>query len=281
MEFIDAVLKFSFMQYAVLTGILAGIACGIVGTYVVMRRITYIGGGIAHSVLGGMGAAFYLSTVYHWDKISPIVGAVIMAIIAAVIIGLVSLRSRQREDTAIGAIWAIGMAIGIIFISRTPGYSENLMSYLFGNILMVSASEIWLIVGLDTLIILVGLAFYNQLLAICFDKDFARVRGIRVEFYYLLLLCLTALTVVILVMVVGIVMVVALLTLPAAIAGHFTKKLWMTMILATILSILFTILGLALSFSPNLPAGATIILVAGGAYLLTALIFTLFRIKSA
>jgi len=266
-EFVDAVIEYSFMRHALLTGLLAAIACGVIGSYVVARRITYIGGGIAHSVLGGMGVAYFLAIAYGWKFLQPLYGAMAAALVAAVIIGLVSLWARQREDTVISALWAVGMAIGVIFISRTPGYNENLMSYLFGNILMVSSADLWLIAALDALVVLMGLFFYRQLLAVCFDQEFARVRGINVEFYYLLLLCLTALTVVILVTVVGVVMVVALLTLPAAVAGQFTRKLWRTMLLAGLFSIIFTTAGLAVSFSTNLPAGAMIIVLAGATYL--------------
>ncbi|MDT8272402.1 MAG: metal ABC transporter permease, partial [Desulfomonilia bacterium] len=221
-EFINDVKQFTFLQYALVTGVLASIACGIIGSYVVTRRITYMAGAIAHSVLGGMGAARYLQVVHGWTWATPITGAVIAALISALIIGVVSLKARQREDTAIGAVWAVGMAIGIMFIFRTPGYNEDLMSYLFGNILMVTPGDLWMIAALDVLVIGVSLVFYNQLLAVCFDDEFARLRGIRVDFFHLLLLCLTALTVVLLVTVVGIVLVIALLTLPAAAAGHFT-----------------------------------------------------------
>jgi zinc transport system permease protein len=267
-EFFQAVTEYTFMQYALLTGILAGIACGIVGTYVVARRITYIAGGIAHAVLGGMGIAFYISVVYDLEKLHPLYGAIIAALAAAVTIGLVSLRAREREDTVIGAIWAVGMAVGILFIARTPGYNENLMSYLFGNILMVSAADLWLIGALDIIVVFIALFFYNQLQAVCFDEEFSRIRGVNVEFFYLLLLCLVALTVVLLVTVVGVVMVIALLTLPAAVAGLFSRTLRQNMILAVIFSVVFTTFGLMISYSPNLPAGATIIIIAGITYLL-------------
>lgn len=270
-EFITALFRHSFLQYALLTGLLASVACGIVGTYVVTRRITYIGGGIAHSILGGMGMAYFLSVAYHWNGVKPLYGAIVAALLSAIIIGLVSLKSRQREDTVISAIWAIGMALGVLFISRTPGYNQDLMSYLFGNILMVTRADLWLIGGLDALVILIGILFYNQFTAVCFDEEFARVRGLNVSFYYLLLLCLTALTVVILVTVVGIVMVIALLTLPVAVAGQFTRTMWGTMILATILSIVFVVTGLAVSYEPNLPAGATVILIAGLVYLVVTI----------
>ncbi len=267
-EFFQAVGDYAFMRYALLTGVLAGIACGIVGTYVVARRITYIAGGIAHAVLGGMGVAFYLSVINNWENLHPLYGAVVAALAAAVTIGLVSLRAREREDTVIGAIWAIGMAVGILFIAQTPGYNENLMSYLFGNILMVSAADLWMIGALDIIVVFIALFFYNQLQAVCFDEEFARIRGVNVEFFYLLLLCLVALTVVLLVTVVGVVMVIALLTLPAAVAGFFSRTLRQNMILAVIFSVAFTTFGLMISYTPNLPAGATIIIIAGITYLL-------------
>ena len=276
-EFLEAAAHYSFMQHALLAGLLAAVACGIVGTYVVVRRITYIAGGIAHCVLGGIGAALYLQRVCGWTFVRPLHGAVVAALLAAMIIGLVSLRAKQREDTVIGALWAIGMAAGVLFIARTPGYSQDLMSYLFGNILMVTAADLWLIAALDVLVVAVALLFYNQFQAICFDEEFARVRGIPVEFYYLLLLALTALTVVLLVSVVGIVMVIALLTLPVAVAGYFARRLWQMMVLAIGFSILFTTAGLAVSYKPDLPAGATVIILAGAVYLLLAIASRLLR----
>ncbi len=246
---------------------MASVACGIIGTYVVVRRVSYIADGIAHTVLGGMGAALYIQKVHHWHGVLPIHGALITAMIAAIIIGLVSLRAKQREDTVISALWAVGMAVGIIFISRTPGYSEDLMGYLFGNILMVSSNDLWLLAGLDGIIVITGLLFYNQFLAVCFDQEFARLRGVNVEFFYLLLLCLAALTVVVLATVVGIVMVIALLTLPIGIAGLFSRSLWRMMIISGILCAVFTTAGLALSYGPDYPAGATTIILAGAAYL--------------
>ena len=271
-EFFSAVTRHAFLQNALFAGLLASVACGVVGSYVVARRISYIAGGIAHSVLGGMGIAYYLSVVYDLSWLKPLHGAVVAALAAAVTIGWVTLRAREREDTVIGAIWAIGMAVGIIFISQTPGYNQELMSYLFGNILMVSTGELWLIVLLDFFVIAGAFIFYNQFLAVCFDESFARVRGINVQFYYLLLLVLIALTVVILVTVVGLVMVIALLTLPAAIAGYFSRTLWHSMLWAMVLSALFTTGGLALSYGPDFPAGATVIVLAGAVYLVVTVL---------
>lgn len=270
-EFLRALGEHEFLRRALLAGVLCSIACGVVGTYVAARRITYIAGGIAHSLLGGMGAARYLAVTKGWAWLTPLHGAVAAALIAAGLIGLVSLRWREREDTAISAIWAVGMAVGVLFIARTPGYGEDLMSYLFGNILMVAPGDLWLIAVLDAVILAVGLLACEQLLAVCFDEEFARLRGVPVEAFYLVLLCLTALTVVLLVTVVGLVLVIALLALPVAIAARLAGTLWKVMLASAALSCAFTTLGLAVSYDANLPAGATTIVIAGAAYLLVAL----------
>jgi len=267
-EFLHAVRDYGFMRYALIAGVLASVACGLIGTYVVVRRITYVAGGISHCVLGGMGLALYLHRVAGWTWLAPLYGAVAAALIAAAVVGVVSLRAKEREDTIISAMWAIGMAVGVLAMSQTPGYNEDLMSYLFGNILMVSKRDLWLIAGLDLTVVVIGLRFYREFVAICFDEEFARARGLRVEMLYLLLLFMTALTVVLLVSVVGIVMVIALLTLPVAVAGFFSRTVWQMMALAVVLSTVFTTAGLAVSYSPSLPAGATIIVLAGAAYLL-------------
>ncbi len=193
------------------------------------------------------------------------------ALVAALVIWWVTLYGRQREDTVLGAVWAVGMAIGLVFISRTSGYSEDLMGYLFGNILLVTRQDLWLMLALNVIILGLTLLFYNRFLAVCFDEDFARLRGVAVSLFYLLLLVMTALTVVALVQVVGIVLVIALLTLPAAAAAHLTRRLWQTMVLAVILSGFCTVQGLALSYQPDLPAAATIILLAGAVYLVVLL----------
>ena len=267
LEFFNDLTAYSFLQHALLAGLLAGVACGVVGSYVVTRRISYIAGGIAHCVLGGIGAARYFQRVQGWESFEPLYGALIAALLAAWIIGLVSMRAAEREDTAISALWAVGMATGLIFITRTPGYNEDLMSYLFGNILLVGGGDLLLLAGLDILVLSLVLLYYNKFLAVCFDEEFARLRGVKVEFYYILLLCLVALTVVLLISVVGIVLVIALLTLPAAVAGKFSRSLGKMMVLAAVLSILFTSFGLALSYGPGLPAGAVTIVLAGAVYL--------------
>jgi len=261
---------------ALAAGLLASVACGVVGTYVVTRRITYLAGGIAHCVLGGMGAAVYCRKVLGWSWVDPIwgvqwvtelSGSIVAALLAAGIIGVVSLRFKQREDTVISALWAAGMAVGVLFIAATPGYQRDLMSYLFGDVLMVSPAHLVPIAILDAVVVVVSLLLYKQFVAICFDEGFARTRGVCVEFHYLTLLGLTALTVVLLVSVVGIVMVIALLTIPVAIAGQFARRMWQVMVLAVFLSMVLTTAGLAISYRPNLPSGATIIVLSCGLYL--------------
>jgi zinc transport system permease protein len=260
--------NYAFLQYAVLAAILASVAGGIVGTYVVVRRRTYIVGAISHSLLGGMSIARYFHTVHGVSWATPLAGATITAVLVAVIIALVTTYGGQREDTILSAIWAVGMAVGVSFISITPGYSEDLMSYLFGNILMVAKQDLVLMLILNSVIVVMVVLFYDRFLAISFHEESARLRGISVGLYSVILLLLTALTIVLLVQVVGIVMVIALLALPAATALQLARRLWQVILLAVGLSLLFTLGGLVCSYGPNLPAGATIIELAGGVYLL-------------
>ncbi|NIM20177.1 MAG: iron chelate uptake ABC transporter family permease subunit [Candidatus Latescibacteria bacterium] len=270
-DFLGAIVEHSFLRNALIAGALASIACGVIGTYVVTRRITLIAGSLAHSVLGGMGAAYYARVAYGWEWLHPLYGAMVAAILAAFIISVARIYAKEREDTVISALWAIGMAIGIMFIFRTPGYKTDLMTYLFGNIVMVDDQAVQLLIWLDILIVTGGLLFYNQLLAVCFDEEFAKLRGVNITFFYTFLLCLTALTIVTLIYVVGIVMVIALMTLPVSVAGRFSTKLWQMMVLAAILSTILTTTGLAISYGPDLPPGATTILLAGTVYVLVNL----------
>ncbi|HPT45614.1 MAG TPA: metal ABC transporter permease [Candidatus Rifleibacterium sp.] len=273
--FLKDLVELPFLQNAVLAGILCSIASGIVGTYVVLRRITYIAAAISHCILGGLGAARYFAVVYELPWLRPIYGAIITALAAALTIGIISLKAKEREDTVISALWAVGMAVGVLFIFKTPGYNEDLMSYLFGNILMVSREDLLLIGILDIIVIILTLVFYNQTMAVCFDEEFARTRGMAVEFYYLLLLCLTAMTVVLTVSVVGIIMVIALLSLPVAIASRFFDRVWKIMAASIGLGVFFTLAGLVISYTPNLPSGAVTIVLAGLTYLATLFMSTM------
>jgi len=260
MSFFDAIAQHTFLQHALVGGLLASLTCGVVGSFVVVRRIGYLAGGIAHAVLGGMGIAFFLGK-------APLTGALFAALLAAIIISFVNRRSHQQEDTIISALWAVGMATGILFIAKTPGYNVDLMSYLFGNVLMISREDLLLIAGLDGIILLFTALFFKQLLALCYDPEFATLRGIRVEALNTLLLCLVAVTVVILIQIVGLILVIALLTLPAATARLYAATLVGMMALATLFGLAITSGGLALSYTYNLPAGATIALLCGLSYL--------------
>ena len=263
MEFFDALREHAFLQTAALAALLASIGCGVMGPYVVIKRITFLAGGIAHSVLGGMGASAY----YGFD---PLYGALPAAIASALLIGWVRLYWNAREDTLIGALWAIGMAAGVLFIAKTPGYQADLMHYLFGNILLVPQDSLWFMLGLDIVLLTVVTIFYRPFLAVAFDEEFARLRGVPVGFFYLLLLVLVAVTVVLLIQVVGLILVLALLTLPAAVAGHYVHSLGRMMVIATVLGGLISLSGLALSYQPDLPAGPTIVLLAGAVYVASA-----------
>ena len=234
------------------------------------RRITYIAAAISHCVLGGIGAALYLQKAVGLAWCDPMYGAVAAALLSALVIGLVSLSARQREDTVISAVWAVGMAVGLLFLRQTPGYNDA-MSYLFGNINYISRHDLWLVAALDILVAGLAVLFHNKFLAVCFDEEFTELRGVRAKLYFLFLLCLTALAVVLLVRIVGIVMVIALLTLPAAVAGHFSRRLWQMMALAAIFCLVFIVAGVGVSYTYQLLSGPVIIVIAAVVYLAVAL----------
>ena len=259
-NFFTALIEHSFLQSAVLAGVLSSIVCGTVGTYVYVRRISYIAGGITHSVLGGMGIAFFLGR-------SPMMGALITAVLAALLIGWITLKFKQHEDTLISALWSVGMAIGVLFLSKSPESGVDLMSFLFGNILMVGQAQLWTMLILVVFVLLLVFVLYRQFQSISFDPEFTWIRGLPVSWLYLLLLCLIAVTSVILIQMVGMILVIALLTLPAALASLHARTLGKIMIYASLYGVLFSFGGIALSYEPDLPTGATIIVLAGGAYL--------------
>lgn len=249
-------LQYEFMRHALLAGLLASVACGVIGVYVVTKRMVSISGGIAHAAFGGIGLGYFLG-------ISPVLGALLFTLVAALAMGLVTRKTRLPEDTAIGILWAMGMALGVIFIGLAPGYAPDLFSYLFGNILTVPSSDLILMLILDAVIILIVVTFYKEFLALSFDEEFSLVAGVPVEALYLLLLCLVALTVVVLIRVVGIILVIALITIPAALSRRFTHSIRNMMLLAVLFSFAVTIGGLWISFELDLASGATIILLSG------------------
>ncbi|CAN5178237.1 metal ABC transporter permease [soil metagenome] len=256
-----------FLRYALISGLFASVAFAITGTYVVVRRSGAIAGAIAHSVLGGIGIASYLNVVKGIGWFTPLIGALVAALVSAVVIGLVTLHAQEREDSVIAAIWAGGMAVGLLFLHKTPG-NIDAMSYIMGDILLISRADLVMVIILDVVVVAVGFLFYSRFLAICFDEEFARLRGVRANLYYLLLLCLTGLSIVLLSRLVGIIMVIALLVIPSAIASQLSKHLWQMMILSALACMLFITAGMAASIEFDLPSGPTIIVVAAGFYLI-------------
>lgn len=250
------VLQYEFMRNALLAGLLAAIACGIIGTYVIVKRMVFISGGIAHASFGGIGLGYLLG-------INPVLGALFFAVASALGMGLVTRRTKLPEDTAIGILWAMGMALGVIFIGLAPGYAPDLFSYLFGNILTVPLSDLVMMLILDVIIISVVFLLYKEFLALSFDEEFSTVVGMPTERLYLILLGLIALTVVVLIRVVGIILVIALLTIPAAMARQYTHSMKKVMCLSILFGAVFAVSGLWLSYVVDLASGATIILVAG------------------
>ena len=255
-------LGYTFMQHALLAGLLAAIACGVIGVYVVVKRMVSISGGISHASFGGIGLGYYLG-------VNPVLGALFFTVAAALSMGVITRRTKMAEDTAIGILWAIGMALGIIFIGLTPGYAPDLFGYLFGSILTVPTSDLIMMLALDGAIILTVSLLYKEFLALSFDEEFGTAAGVPVEVLYLVLLCLIALTVVVLIKVVGIILVIALLTIPAAMARQFTHSLPKMMLLAVLFGIVFTSGGLWLSYELDFASGATIIMVSVALFLVT------------
>ena len=266
-EFIEALQSVPLLRYALLAGIVSSIPFGVVGSFVVVRRIGYIAAAIAHSILGGIGAAFYFSRTYGWESwCTPMLGAVIAALASAAVIGWVSLRVKEREDTIISLIWAFGMAAGILFIHFTPGKAINLESFIFGDILLTSKSDVIATVSLGAIVLTLVALYYNKLVAVCFDEEFARLRGVNSTAYYFLLLGITAISMVLLVRLAGIILSLALLVIPAATASKFSGRLWVIMLISVVLSMIYNVGGLALSYQLEVPTGPLIVAVGALVY---------------
>ncbi len=239
--------------------VLASIAAGLVGSYVVIKRLSYVSGSVAHGAFGGIGLATFLG-------IDPLIGATVFACLTSGFIGFVRTKAPEHEDALIGTIWSVGMAVGLLFIHFSSGYTGDLFSYLFGNILLTSSLDLWLVAGLDALIIGCIYLLYRPLQALTFDEDYAEILNIPVRFLMMFLFILIAFTSVILLQSVGIILVITLLTLPAASAWLMTQSLKKLQILAILFSACASLCGLALSIQFDLPSGPSIILVTVGIY---------------
>jgi len=256
---------------ALFAGLAASIVSGIIGSYVVVKRIAFISGSIAHSVLGGIGVCLWLEKSQGCTWASPIFGTLIAALLSALIISWIHINYREREDSVIAVLWSVGMAVGIIFISQTPGFNLELTNFLVGNILWVTPVDLSILWILDIIVIVIVLCLHHKLLILCFDEHQAQLQGIHTNTLYTLLLVLIAISVVLLVQVVGIVLVITMLTIPAAIANIFTTRLSRMMLIAISLNGFFCFSGIAIAYHLDWPAGATIALMAGISYLLSVL----------
>ena len=260
-----ALFEYDFFQNALIVGFLASLLCGFIGTFIVVKRLVFISGGISHAAFGGLGFC-------HWACLQPIYGALFTSVITAIILSLAQIKKIQHNDTLIGILWALGIAIGIIFIHQTPGYSPDLMSYLFGNILMISNGEVYTILGLSSLTLMILLLFFKEFVAITFDEEFASLQDIWFGYLNTLLFILTAITIVVLIQAAGIILVLAWLTIPTAIALELHKNIKPAIITSIGVCLTITYAGIALSYLLDLPSGPIIILVGTSLYLILLLI---------
>jgi len=267
MNFIDTLFSadFPFLRNALFAGLLSSVLFGTIGAVITVRRIASLAGAISHAVLGGIGLALYLSATGVIPGLPPIAGALVFAVLAAVVIGAVTLRAKQREDTAINAIWAIGMSLGVLFMAKTPGYTDP-STWLFGNILLISNRDLLLLAVLDVIVLFLAWRFYAQIEAVSFDEEFARVRGVRFELVFLALLAVTAIAIVLLQTFVGIVMVIAMLTLPAGCSSG-SRSLGNMMLFSVIFCMAFSVCGVAAGWVFDLPVGAMTVIIAGIVFL--------------
>ena len=254
MEFLQEVLQYKFLIHAVLASVLCGIACGMVGTYVVCRRLVFLSGGITHSSFGGVGIAYYLG-------LNPLLGAFCFAVLSAIGIEACAADKRIREDSAIGLIWSLGMAVGIIFVYMTPGYAPNLMSFLFGNILSVTVSDLIGMAVVVAAVVVVFALFYRPVMYVAFDREYAASQNVPTRWIGYLMAVLIAVTIVISIRVVGIVLLISLLTMPAVIANQLTRSFGRMMAGASVVAVAGTLIGLYASYLLDIPSGAATIFV--------------------
>jgi zinc transport system permease protein len=260
-----SLLGYGFFQHALLAALLMSVSCGIIGTYIVSRRMVFISGGITHASFGGVGMGYFFG-------FPPLAGAAIIAVLAALTTENLTRRKVLRNDSIIAILWSLGMAIGIIFVYLTPGYAPNLMSFLFGSIITVSSTDLWLMLALALAVLSVFVFFYQAILYVSFDEQFARIRGIPVMFINYLLIILVALTIVLSIRTAGIILVLAVLTIPQNISNLFTKRFSQIMIASVVLGFLASVLGLVFSYYLDIPSGATIVFTLVLMYLVARLI---------
>lgn len=257
-------LQFEFMRNAVMAGLMAGIICAVMGTLVVVNRLVFLSGGIAHAAYGGIGLSFFMGWPF-------LVGTLGFALGSALVMTAVTLNAKHRADTIIGVIWAVGMATGIILLDLTPGYHVDLMSYLFGSILTVPQSDLMIMTAVGIMIVGTVGYFYKDLIAMAYDEEFAKARGVPVRGLYFMTIALLAICIVMIIQIIGLILVIALLTIAPYIVEKRTKSLLAMIVWSALLNMAFTLCGLWLAFRFNLTSGAAIILVAGTVFLVNSL----------
>ena len=245
-------LSYSFIQHAILAALLMSVACGITGTYIVARRMVFISGGITHASFGGVGIGFFFG-------FSPLAGAALFAVLAALTTENLTRRKILRNDSIIAILWSLGMALGIIFIYLSPGYAPNLMSFLFGSIITVTQTDLWLMFALAVIVSLVFIFLYKPILYVAFDEQFAKIRGIPVMLLNYLIIVLVALTIVLSIRTAGIILVLSVLTIPQNIINLFTNRFDKIIMGSIIVGFLASLMGLFISYYLDIPSGATII----------------------
>jgi zinc transport system permease protein len=258
-------LHFDFMRNALAAGLLASVICGIMGTLVVVNRIVFLSGGIAHAAYGGIGLAFFLK----WPYLPSTIG---FSLLAAMVMAAISHAVKHRADTIIGVIWALGMAFGILLIDMTPGYNVDLTSYLFGSILTVPGSDLLIMIIIGVMMTALVVYYYPDLLAMSYDEEFAQIRGVPVKTLYFGLIGMLAVTIVLVIQVVGLILVVALLTIPPFIVEKYANSLVQMMVASSLLGAVFSATGLWFSYRYNLTSGASIIMVSGIGFLISLVV---------
>ena len=267
-----------FLLTGLLAGLLASIACGVMGPYIITRRIVFLAGAIAHIAIGGVGAAIYLTHRFPegCSGLNPLMGATVVSVLAAVVLAILHQRAQERLDTVVGALWAIGMAAGLLLIKMTPGYHTELMSYLFGNIAFVGWDSIRLMVGLDLIIVVVAVLWHKRFLALCLDEEQAELQGISVLATEIVLLVLVALTVIVLTQIVGLILVIALVSLPAAAVAQRVPRRTSLISYSVVQSGMLTTVPRVLVYGTRISPEAAIVLAAAGIYL-TAVVLRRWR----
>lgn len=258
-------LQFDFMRNALAAGLLASLICGIIGTLVVVNRIVFLSGGIAHAAYGGIG----LSSFFKWPYLP---GAIGFSLFSGMVMATVSFNMKHRADTVIGVMWAVGMAFGIILVDLTPGYNVDLMSYLFGSILSVPTTDLYIMAAVSLVMVILAAYYYHDLLAMSYDEEFAKIRGVPVKKLYFGMVGMLSVAVVLVIQVVGLILVIALLTIPPFMVERYSKSLLQMMVASSILGAVFTVCGLWLSYRYNLTSGASIIMVSGVVFMIAFIV---------